>query len=391
MQIERTSKLIKSIYEDDPEFDNIDYNTTIEEQFNTYFKPRVRKINYNTIEYFLQRFNSLHLHVSFKEPLIVEYFCQKLNFYLVIDFVISLLETDMTKLSSTFVFDFFVRLGEFFDFMNFLDVDESFLQYLKYMLVLYLLMVDRSIIEIEFSNTITILDDFFIHYVMRSVFAEENYKKINDYHKNIIPFLKNVKDFNNNINYQLPEYNKVDKLFNTYNKVIIIVKKLEKIPNPTFIEHNNIDDIDDNIPEYTYKLVNVIEETDPNYNEYKQLFIYRKYQFYKNLIDPIKQEIKSYSMSVKISDYSQFDKISTNETIINIRTILGITQKIDNTINNLLPKHLFYIACTYGHIELMKDIYSQYKIVLSKQELEIIKTNYQLEVYNCVCELISDI
>jgi hypothetical protein len=184
MEILKTSKFIRSIFFDDEindgymEEGDIDYGNESRILFNTFSSNKSLKIDYGTIDDFLIKFDILYksdFFMSFKEPLVQEYFCQQLNFLLLIDFILSFFRTnnkvfDVKKINTAFIFDFFVKLCDFYSFMNFLDVDYKFVDYLKYMITLYTLQLRREVIEKNFHYNIEILDNFFANEIMPKVF-----------------------------------------------------------------------------------------------------------------------------------------------------------------------------------------------------------------------------
>ena len=212
MEILKTSKFIRSIFDDEindgyMEEGDIDYGNESRLLFNTFSSNKSLKIDYGTIDDFLIKFDILHksdFFISFKEPLVQEYFCQQLNFLLLIDFLLSFFRTnnkafDVKKINTSFIFDFFVKLCDFYSFMNFLDVDYKFVDYLKYMITLYTLQLRREVIEKNFHYDIEIIDNFFANEIMPKVFQEIKYRNMND-------FVNKIEKFDTTFEKELKEY-----------------------------------------------------------------------------------------------------------------------------------------------------------------------------------------
>ena len=127
---------------------------------------------------------------------------------------------DFKSVTSQFLFTFFVNLGDFYTYMNYLDVDESLISYLKYMMTLYCLELDRPIIEHHFCNIVGILDDFFVNEILPQVFKEENYNNYNYVDDKIkctqkieSAYPEYIKTYDDNINYNSDENKHLDRLF----------------------------------------------------------------------------------------------------------------------------------------------------------------------------------
>jgi hypothetical protein len=394
MEIEKSSKVIKCMHEEDEDvdLDDIDYKFECKLLFDTFSNNKRLSIDFDNVVDYLDRFNKLHrngVFTNFKPPLVQEYFCKQLNFLLIIDFILTFFRVDdakfdVKKINTRFIFDFFVRLGEFYNFMNYLDVDECIVNYLKYMVILYAFQLDRDIIEDKYYYFIEILDDFFRNEIMLQVFSDINYKKfgslskkINDYEK---IFDKEIKDYDNRLCYNGDVYLYLDDIFSMdlytgvdYNcKVLIKNKTIEVLnPNPPpVLNHNESDDDsdDDNhgywsdddwrTPTWTptiKKQVPVIEKDDANYEEYRKLFILRNYQTTKIKYDCIRNEIKTMCMPLQLKKYDTFEPTNCSFEILKVKTILGCVLDYSGILkNDYVP--IFGLACDYGHIEIVKAL-----------------------------------
>lgn len=411
MEIEKTSKFIKSMYDEEEIdfFDTLDYGFEIKILFNTFSSNKKLSIDFDNVADFLDRFNKLHkngVFTSFKPPLVQEYFCKQLNFLLIIDFILTFFKVDdkhfdVKKINTQFIFDFFIRLGDFYNFMNFLDVDEYFVNYLKYMLILYSFQLDRDVIEDKYCYIIEILDQFLRNDIMPMVFSDIQYKGLNhivkineEYEKK---FAKEFKDYDTRLCYDGEAYSFLDELFNlsknweglptsisVKNKTIEVLNP-QPPPigyNPPPIGHNvyqpqvendyDYDDDDDYYSDDDYyysgssnrhqiwtptiiKQVPVIENEDPNFEEYRKLFIFRNYQKSKLEYDNIKNEIKIMCVPLQVKKYDSFEPANNSPKILKVKTILGCIldySKISGNDYNTI----FGLACEYGHIEIVKAL-----------------------------------
>jgi hypothetical protein len=415
MSIERSSKLIKSLYIDDEDVDleTLNFRDEAKKLFSTFFTSKQLSIDLDSLEYFLNKFNKIHqlgIFANFKPPMIQEYFCKQLNFLLIIDFIITFFKTgdekfDIQKINTQFIFDFFIKLGDFYNFMNYLEVEDKFLNYLKYMITLYSFQLDRNIIENVYHSFIYIIDDFFKNEIMSKAFSSIKYKNYDHLEQFIKEFYKKfpneINSYNKNVNYQDSFYDYLDSLFilnktwdNLPHNVSTITKTIE-VPNPnppppinntytatfntgTEVDNADIDEdnyysdyesdygSDDENDEYNYtrrqqwtptirKLVPLIENTDSNYNEYKKLFILRNYQKIKNKYDVIRSEIEEMCKNIQLKKYDDFEPENKNIEILKIKTILGIM--LDYTkINDNDCNKIFELACEFGHIEIVKKL-----------------------------------
>ena len=385
MEIEKSSKLIKTIYdEDDDDSDTLDYSVEIKNLFNAFSNGKKLTINFDQVVIFLDKFNKIHKNEIFKNfypPLVQEYFCKQLNFLLIIDFILTFYKVDdinfdVKKLSTQVIFDFFINLGDFYNFMNYLDVDESFLNYLKYMIILYSFQLDRNIIEEKFFYFVSILDEFLQNVIMPELFRNIRYKNVNsltsDFKECKYKFSKEIDDYDDKLCYNGEAYAFLDDLFfiNSYCCPLPINVKTKTIeivnPRPRPLqglyysedEDEYYDNYEDNYWQWTptiKKTVPVIENDDPNFEEYKKLFALRNYQKIKTLYDEVIKEIKTISGSLQLNKYDAFEPENTSIEIMKIKTILGCMLDYTNiSINDC--QILFGLACEYGHLEIVNAL-----------------------------------
>lgn len=393
-----TSSLIKSLYEDD-EPENINYIEESERLFELFSSNKKLKIDGSIVKNYTKKFNILYntnFFKEFKAPHIKEYFCQQLNFLLLCDFILSFYRLEdksfnIKSINTLFLFDFFVKLGEFYAFMDYLSVDELFINYLRYMLTLYTLQLDRDVIEKNFASSIETLDNFFSHLIVPKIFSHIKYKNLDIVTENLNAILKQnpdeLKDINENkIDFTTDEYKFLDNYFNYYafcskGSNIEVKKTAVKMPNPNPQPVNNDNNNSDNESDYdddyydgydsdeswqptvTVYVPN-IDKTDVNYEKYKKEFIIRTYQLTNKKHKKIKNEIKTVSEALKIKDYSNFPVIIDEESITNnfsdIKIILGVKINVTD-LDKKKDGHFIYsmiykTACEFGHLNIVKDL-----------------------------------
>ena len=423
MEIEKTSKVIKSMFEDcdeDDEYSDMDklesWENKLDFLFSSFSYNKNLSIDYALTKDFLKKFNQIYnlgIFTSFKPPIVQEYFCKQLNFLLIIDFILTFFKVDdkrfdIKKINTQFIFDFFIKLGDFYNFMNYLDVDEKVVNYLKYMIVLYSFQLDRDVIETRYQYFITLLDDFLQNDIMPNVFRDIHYKKFDTLTKKMDSykdkFADYIKEYDDLILYSGAAYEYLDDFFtinadwNGMPNCVSNKTKVIEIPNPnppppmhnvytdTFnndgINNNNNnnnnngfnygsddddEDDDDDYDDYGFsirqpvwtplvkKSVPVLDKDDANYEEYRKLFVLRSYQKVKMEYDDVFNDIKGMCLTLQLKKYDAFEPHNNTIEIKKIKTILGCLldySKIsDNDYNTL-----FGIACEYGHIEIVKAL-----------------------------------
>jgi len=451
MSILSTSKLIQNMFinEDEDEEDKTDetekvkldeeyYKNQCEMLFNVFSSNKKMRITYTDVDNFLTTFNVLYQQSyfnTFVEPNIQEYFCTKLNFLLLTDFILSYfknntIRVNINTITSAFLFNFFAQLGDFFYFINYLDVDEKFTDHLKYMIVLYMFHLDRDIIESNFCHIIEIMDDFFQNRIAPKLFEKINYKRLYDLEIYIARFEKNLKeelvDYSKDIDYNNHKYNMIiDKLFtlDINDNVKPIVSKID-IPNPKpitdyysedeikhiesvmhrynishiqasrcviynqgildynyyYYEDDELSDSEDEIWVPTIKkTVPSIEVTDPNYDTYKKIFIFKKYQNVCNEKKSILVEIKQLCKSIKIKYYEDLfsdkhiEKLKKEHYDLQLKTIFGIFVEHDLISTYVLHSGFntkFDLACEFGHLYIVINYIREIKGQLSIYHLE---------------------
>ena len=227
-----TSKLIRSTFEDEKEFNtDIDFETYLEQQFvDNYNLYRYKdKISIKTIKRYIDTFDKLNtkfnIYTSFVKPELNEYFNPTLNRLLITDFLLSIIKLNddpflknMKQLNFVDFFTIFIELSYFFDFVNFLDVDNDFLNYLKFHLVLFSISLNRASIDKHFGHISWILDEFFKHEVCSLLLEQfDMYREKSEYY--IFPldvetnYAYILKEFDLNVDYKTDEYKHLDDLF----------------------------------------------------------------------------------------------------------------------------------------------------------------------------------
>lgn len=437
MSIESSSKLIKSLYNEDDDVDlkTLDYRDEAKKLFSTFFTSKQLSIDLDSLDYFFDKFNKIHksgVFINFNPPMIQEYFCKQLNFLLIIDFIITFFKADdenfnIKQINTQFIFDFFVKLGDFYNFMNYLDVEECFVNYLKYMLTLYACQLDRNIIEDKYYSFIYIIDDFFKNEIMPDVFYSIKYKNY-DHLKDLVKgyctkFPNEINYYNKNINYQDSCYDYLDDLFvlnKTWNNIPLNVStktKTIEVPNPnppppinntytetfnetfnegTEIDNNEVDEDDyysdydsDSDDDYQYtgrqwtptikKHVPLIENIDPNYEEYRKIFVLRNYQKSKFEYDTVRSEIEIMCRNIQLKKYDDFEPENKGIEILKIKTILGIILDYNELTDNAY-NILFGLACEFGHTEIVKELIKKKNGAIGNLNFEKAQTSPNREI-----------
>lgn len=399
------------INEGNMNFEDIDFLHESQFLFNSFSSNKKLNIDYGTINDFLIKFDIMYKNEIFKnfvKPMIQEYFSQQLNYLLLIDFIITFFKTNdntfnIKKINTAFIFDFFVKLGEFYSFMNYLDVDDKFVDYLKMMITLYTLQLRREVIEHNFNYTIEILDNFFANEIMPKVFEEINYKNMNEIVKKIKKFEKKfekeLKDYNPTISYNRDEFNFLNNMFTLGcglgGEPIIKVNTTEVIvDNPTPPPINNYNNVeidsdtendsdyysdDDYYGRFTSrnrwtptikKYIPNIEESDPNYKSYRMSFIFKKYENIKNEYNNLLKEVKMMSSGIRIKDYTNFFPDNNTKEIVKVKTIIGIELDFKLLDKNII-NNVYNIACEYGHLEIVKAYITFYNSHLINIDIEL--------------------
>ncbi len=413
MNILKTSKLIKSAHEDEDDYDpdNIDYDFEFNMLYNVFATNKNLKIDFDIAKDYLDKFEKLHVSGVFKnfqKPSIQEYFCQQLNYLLLIDFMLSFFRVsdktfNIKNITTHFIFDFFGKLGDFFNLLLFLDVDDNVINYLKYMITLYILQLDRDIIEKHYYYCIDILDEFFVNVIMPDVLKEFNFNSMFQAYEPIKKLKESkqtadiVNEYNENNDYDSDKYVFLNSYFkyNSWGYSQLIEDKQERIevPNPQYIpgfnvlnNHNNDYDSDNYDSDgYGYdseedirtkptikKSVNLLEKTDPNYEEYFKIFTLRTYKGLLINYNKLLNESKELCKNVRIKDYSKFNYSKFNiednnyitkvKRIAEIKTALGVQVIEEFKSNNFSLNDYFKVICNYGHFKLAKEFFSNVKL-----------------------------
>jgi len=306
------------------------------------------------------------------------------------------------KINTAFIFDFFIKLGEFHSFMNYLDVDDDFVNYMKYMITLYTLQLRREVILNNFHYDIEILDNFFANEIMPKVFEEIKYRNMNDLSYKIEKFNKlfekELKDYNSTIDYSREELYFLDNMFSlNYNwsqEPSIRVKTTEvevMNPNPPptdFNNNNHHNEDNDNDSDYysdddyyyggssrntwtptIKKQIPNIEENDPNYKFHRSSFIFKQYQKLQNEYDILIKEVRTMCSGMKIKAYDNFLPDNNIKDVIKVKSIIGVTLDF-NSFDKSIVNDVFSIACEYGHLEIVKGYLSFKKGDLSHNDIE---------------------
>ncbi len=386
----KTSRFIRNLHEyDDEDSEQIDYKKDAIEAYRIFIKNKNITLSETSLLDILDKcnylYNNKYFH-NFKKPNMAEYFTKNLRFLLLMDFIITFFKIDNTnfdiqKVPMSFIFDFFKNLSNFYFFINYLDVDEKFTTYLKFMMTLYCMDFNRVILESNFGNIIGILDEFFSNEIVKLVFKETNYLNYSFQKDKLLILNKinkkypEIKNYDENINYsELCNNNNIDKLFKFNDNNAVITR--------TFYyksDENKDDDDDYDEDDYEYdddywnevKLYYIAED-DPKYEEYKNIFLFKTYQNIKKNYDTINDKINKLCNKCQINNYtSLFENEKKNTEMLIILTILGynidkkelldmISEDINKfEFNYFTPSDDIYMnSCKYGNLEVFKTMVS---------------------------------
>lgn len=377
---------------------NIDFTNETELLFNEFITNKNLQISFQTVMNFIKKFeiicNCENIFTDIINTKIDNYFCLKNNKMVITSFIILFFKIDnnnydIRAINNNFIFDFFVELGEFFNFMDFLDVDNTFLNNLKAIITLYTLQLDRRVIEERFHYIIEILDIFFSNEIIPRVFIEVNFNKLRTYKTYIEKyeksFTKNYKeDIKTNINN-----------FVSSNDILIANNILQQIPinNETIYTDDNYDVYND-IYEYTnetcetldimkrdikfYTLFNCKNDyvntlSFKDRHKYIKLLIIRYYQKITEKYENYMKIIRNLCLGIKINNYINFKpNIKKTIVLLHIKTFIGIEPNI-RTISKYLQKEnnlnilkniindLIFCSCRLGYFNLFKQCFDLYK------------------------------
>lgn len=388
---------------------DIDYRHEAYTLFVLFSSNKRLSITVDTVMDFAEKFDALYqtdFFTSFKPPIEEEYFCQQLNFLLLIDFIMSFFKVnnpsfDVKTINTQFIFEFFVNLGEFFSFTNYLDVDHTVTDYLKFMITLYALQLDRDVIERHFHNDIEILDNFFAYEVMPKLFNKIHYKDIDALPLKCDGMLKVYKTaisaYKPHIDYSTAEYSDTDAMFVLHFRwdhrpEITTKKKTVMIPNPDPMDS----DSDDSFYDYSggdyngdypgddgytgnygwrrtpeiISYVNVIEPTDPAYSGHFEKFVCKQYHALRLQYDALLKEVRNLCADIRIKDYAQFLPDDFSEYAAMLKTIIGVPLDL-NKFNKKYIGKCYEVACQYGHLNVVQQLVPLYndQLTLSKTQI----------------------
>lgn len=413
----KTSKLIKSMFEDEiNDGEEIDYKLEMQTLFNMFSSNKQLKITFKNVEQFLIKFDIFYKNNYFKTfvvPSIQEYFCKRLNTLLIIDFVISFFKTINnsfninTDADDKLITNLFTKLGDFFSFMNYLDVDEDFMNYLKYMLTLYLIQKDRPFIEDNFRYSIEILDDFFRNDIITKLCHEYVFhnNKFTFYQNILRDFPEEFKEYNKDIDYTSKEYDFLSSLFymcTTWMDRTMVepVTKEEVVPDNEEVEYDSDDSdmtYDSAYDTYCKKHhhiehIPIIKSTDDNYILYRKQFIFRSYQ----KSERVNKQFFNTINHLKISEYSKLHLNDKCEDIyyeiLKLQTVLGLKIDVQSIEYDHFKEKTYELACKFGHFEIAKQYIVQLKDkdkLLSMNMIEKAAMSPNLEIMKFIQTIIN--
>jgi len=376
----KTSAFINNLYEiekedheDEEEF-IIEYNTFLNQQlsnsFNNYSNknPSSRLTNQYITDY-VNIFEQLNLHNNFEKPSLEEYFNKRLNFLLLMDFIISF---DKNKKLQTpqHIFDFFLDLSHFYRFMSYLDVDAKFLEYIKYMLVLYLQSLNRATIDKYFHHISWELDEFFKFEVIRElhIIYDTNLRSKQSIKQSFEKVYKSeLAKESSKIDYTTADYNYLDDYFQV-TSCNDIVRKFTIIEVPYDVnesddedtDYNNYDPYGDDYYSATKKVRQYhIDCNDPLFKTNEEMFIYRTYQQTKKFLAEFEEILKT--SEVRIKDFTKFEELPNKSEHYKNLVLVYVGEGLSDygIINNKERSNIFKLAYDMCHIDIVRDILMQ--------------------------------
>ena len=404
MEILKSSKIIQNMffdYENENENENIDFTNETKLLFNEFITNKNLQISFQRVIHFIKKFeiicNCENIFTDIINTQIDNYFCLKNNKMVITSFIILFFKIDnnnydITQINNHFIFDFFVELGEFFNFMDFLDVDNTFLNNLKAIITLYALQLDRRVIEERFHYIIEILDIFFSNEIIPRVFIEVNFNKLRTYKTYIEKYEKSfTKNYNEDIKININN-------FVSSNDILIANNILEQIPiNNETIYNDEHYDVNNDIYEYTNETSETSETQDilkrdikfytlfncknvyvntlsfKDRHKYIKLLIIRYYQKITEKYENYMKIIRNLCLGIKINNYVNFKpNIKKTIVLLHIKIFIGIEPNIE-TISKYLQKEnnlniltniindLIFCSCRLGYFNLFKQCFDLYK------------------------------
>jgi len=393
----KSSSHIHILYDNDN--DNLE-DVKTDSNFSTYIKNNIfdiytsykntikNPLDFDKVIEYINKFEKMNIHNNFVKATSDEYFNKSLNYFLIIDFIISFNKNDMQNsknIDHNYIFKLFVDLSYFYKFMNYLDVVSSLLDYIKTLLVLYLQSLDRYIIESFFSHVIWILDDFFKYEVVKPLLFDKLNPEYNNSKEILLSletkYSKELLDCDNNIDYTTPEYDHLNlKFYANFNHGEFNCKRVIKnnysfdsdatetgasVYDSDFFsdETDSSESESDSDSDYIQDPIQyAIEETDIYYELYKKQFILRHIQEHKKIIVNIENQINELIKNIKIKDLNLKTKLNNEEYFI-ILTYIGETLD-DYKIYSLCEiNEILNIAYTMGYFNIVKTIVETTEII----------------------------
>jgi len=330
----RSSTIMNSLYENEKEYnEEVEYDTYIDEQYAiNVFAYNNRHPNCGiTVESIRPYITYFENNKMEQKPELEAYFNRKLSFPLIVDFMKQLETAKVDTIKNTHLF--FVKLSHFYNLMSFLDVDSTFIEYIKHMLIIYLHTIEqmnRETIEKVFKHVIWELDQCFKYEIITQVYFKvdseiSSSKLIKSNYERIYSDV--LKDYDPNKDYSVgTEY--LDKYLMVNTSCGYVVRRPERIilegERPfqipvTCIHVIGCDDEDEpeefidgehwlyyeeydktHDPHYYYYIVKYnITEDDSHYESYVREFIYKSYQCAVQTIARFNTFIKELNVSIQ--------------------------------------------------------------------------------------------
>lgn len=382
--IERTSKVLATMMEDDDDTDTETIHDYAKEALNLFPMFVVGKSvrsDADTMMMFMRVFNVLYEKKVFQEfqaPLIYEYFAEPMNELLLLDFFLSFHRVINPKFGVAQITphvwaSFFFALADFFNFLDYLDVDECVTNYLKHMVCLFSIkyQLARSLIEDRLGSMVFVLDEYFRREIFKGLVEEVN----GQCRKNLALRLKYKReelalfDGVHDDTYLDDAYAHLDDKY----RLSFGDGKYE-----VRAKHQYDDDYDDewselvnngNVPEIVEEEA---EEVDDEHTLLeKHHFFLRAFSQCKKIVEELEEQVLHIDMGieqicskVKLNDYSALDQLDHCEVLTALNVEVDYSRLIEFRSNEYKNRDsgVFYTACKFGHLNLVQKIIPHMKL-----------------------------
>lgn len=369
--IERSSTMLQTLLEDENE-ETIHYDTEVRNLFPVFVVGKTVRSDVDTLMLFLNVFNVLYdqkVFETFRPPDNFEYFAEPLNHLLLLDFFISFHKVlqptfDTQQITPHLWASFFFALGDFFNFMDYLSVDERVTNYLKYMVCLFAIKyhIPRSIIEERLGGLVFVLDEFFQRVVLEELMDTFDYKRVKQLNRQMVGFDSDLSVFHgeHDDTYLADEYNHLDDKYH-----VEICTHLNPV---CFYKVRCLNNYEDSVDSDYESDLEEEEEDTPEMVEEKRQAVLRKFGKLRIERDKCKQQLEHAIRSradvcshMKLNDYQidhsdpdNFQLLTAIGVKVQFETLLHEDKDMSTNLRHL--ENTFCVACKYGHLHLIQQM-----------------------------------